>query len=222
MENEYLKLKEFWNEYFKNSQTFEVAGKWIEDENFNSAIKKYIREGAKVLDFGCGNGWGLIEIAYTVNLGEGIGMDQSEYAVECSNRTVEASNIGNLKFVVGDETTMDNYRDYFDVVFSINTFDVITNEALENVALGCQKVLQKGGYLLVGLNPDYPMIFLEKAGYEKKNGYLIKNDIIRGNFKTTDEWIEFLSKYFTFVEKVDFALTELDKTYPRRMLVLKK
>ena len=54
------------------------------------------------MDFGCGNGWGLIEIAYTVNLGEGIGMDQSEYAVECSNRTVEASNIGNLKFVVGD------------------------------------------------------------------------------------------------------------------------
>ena len=38
---------------------------------------------------------------------------------------------------------MDNYRDYFDVVFSINTFDVITNEALENVALGCQKVLQR-------------------------------------------------------------------------------
>ena len=30
-----------------------------------------------------------------------------------------------------------------------------------------------------------------------------------------------MSKYFTFVEKVDFALTELDKTYPRRMLVLK-
>ena len=70
MENEYLKLKEFWNETLKNDDTNEVLGKWIEDDNFNNTIKKYIKEGSRVLDFGCGMGWGLIEIAYTVNIKE--------------------------------------------------------------------------------------------------------------------------------------------------------
>lgn len=222
MNDEYVKLKEFWNEYFKNIQSGEVPGKWIEDENFNQAIKKYIKEHSKVLDFGCGNGWGLIEISYTVQIDEGIGVDQSINAIISSNQTKEASKINNLKFILGDENTLDNYKEYFDTVFSVNTFDVLTNDALEDVILSCKKVLKKDGYLLVSINPDFPLSFFEKNGYEIKGDYIYKNNILRGNIKTTEEWIELLSKHFNFVEVVTYALMDIEKTYPRRMLVFKK
>ena len=91
MNDEYLKLKDFWNNHFKDSKSDEVLGKWVEDENFNRTIKKYIKEGSKVLDFGSGRGWGLIELAYTVNIEEGIGIDQSINAVNTCNQTIEAS-----------------------------------------------------------------------------------------------------------------------------------
>ena len=51
---------------------------------------------------------------------------------------------------------------------------------------------------------------------------MYKDNILRGNYKTNDEWIAYISKYFEYVETVNFALSELEKTYPRRMLIFKK
>jgi SAM-dependent methyltransferase len=222
MNDEYLKLKDFWNNHFKDSKSDEVLGKWVEDENFNRTVKKYIKEGSKVLDFGSGRGWGLIELAYTVNIEEGIGIDQSINAVNTCNQTIEASKIKNLKFIVGDENTLDNYIDYFDAVLTVNTFDVITDEALENVILSCKKVLKNDGYLLVSINPDFPLSFFEEKGFQIKNDCIYRDNIFRSNNKTNDEWIEYLSQHFEFIEFVTFALSEMEKTYPRRMFVFKK
>lgn len=222
MESDYLKLKDFWNNYFQEIKSGEVLGKWVEDENFNGAIKKYIKEGSKVLDFGSGRGWGLIEIAYTVPILEGIGIDQSSNATISAQQTAEASKLNHLMFIAGDEETLNNYVDYFDTIFSVNTFDVIPDDALEKIMLACKKSLKKDGYLLVSINPDFPVAFFEKNGYVIKDGCIYKDDIFRGNNKTNDEWINYLSKYFDFVELITYALFEIEKTYPRRMLVFKK
>jgi cyclopropane fatty-acyl-phospholipid synthase-like methyltransferase len=220
--NEYLKLKEFWNEYFKNIEKYVVSGKFVNDDNFNGAVEKYIKADSKVLDFGCGSGWGLIEIAYTVNIMEGIGVDQSSNAIDIANLAAEASNMQNLNFIVGDENTLSNYCDYFDSVISINTFDVVSDEVLENMTLSCNNALKKNGYLLVSINPDFPLDVYEKNGYEIKNGYIYKDGILRGNYKTTEQWIEFFSQYYKFEELITFALSDIEKKYPRRMFVLKK
>lgn len=222
MNDEYNKLKAFWNQHFSQSKSGEILGKWVTDENFNRIIKEYITPNSRVLDFGCGNGWGIIEIGYTVKLNEGIGMDQSEEAIKAASLTLKASKIKKIKFVHGDENTLKNYNGYFDSIFTVNTLDVITNEALDDALLSCKKALKKGGYLIVAINPDFPFSFYEKNGYEIKNGYIFKNDILRGNLKTTQEWKGYLSRYFAFVEMVEVALVETEKTYPRRMFILKK
>ncbi len=58
---QYLKLLDFWNKALKSDEVYKTNGKWIKDDNFNSTLKKYINENSKVLDFGCGSGWALIE-----------------------------------------------------------------------------------------------------------------------------------------------------------------
>ena len=63
---------------------------------------------------------------------------------------------------------MDDYNDHFDAVFSANTLDVITDEALSDVLVSCKKVLKKDGYLLVSINPDYPDSLLEKSDIQKE------------------------------------------------------
>ena len=48
-----------------------ITSKWVTDEVFNEVIQKYIPEQSSILDYGCGLGWALFEIANTILLEKG-------------------------------------------------------------------------------------------------------------------------------------------------------
>ena len=107
---QYLKLLDFWNKTLKSDEVYKTNGKWIKDDNFNSTLKKYINENSKVLDFGCGSGWALIEASYTTAFKKGIGIDQSINGIECASKVTELSNIKNIEFIVGNQNCLKNYQ----------------------------------------------------------------------------------------------------------------
>jgi len=219
--NENEKLKEFWNKSMEGATPEKIEGKWIEEKSFNDLIHKYFKENDNILDYGCGSGWGLIELAYSFEKLNGVGIDQSKAMIDYANGCANLSNLTNIHFEVGDESTLKNYQDYFDGCLSINTIDVLEDEVIEKILVSLKQALKKDGYLLIGINPEFPHDFLTQMGYEFKEGYMFKNDILRGNEKTIEQWNLLLGKYFDVIENTTFCVEERDNQYPRRMFVLR-
>ncbi len=218
---QYLKLLDFWNKTLKSDEVYKTNGKWINDDNFNSTLKKYINENSKVLYFGCGSGWALIEASYTTAFKKGIGIDQSINGIECASKVTELSNIKNIEFIVGDQNCLKNYQNEFDFCMSINLVDVLPDNIIYDVLKDLSLAVKPNGYLMNAINPDFSFEFLQSIGYVKKDCCIYKDSIFRGNLKTNEEWINIFKQYFEFVEYKEFVLSEREKDYPRRMFILK-
>jgi len=221
MNSDYKTLKDFWNNSLKIERTDKVEGKWCTEDSFNNLMKKYIKEGDNVLDFGCGSGWASFEIHYTIPNLTILGIDQGKDAIDYCNRCAKASELTNITFVASEGDYLDNIEDKFDVVVSFNVFDVIPDEVIDTILPRLQKSVKNGGYLLVGINPELPDDILAKIGFVKKDGRMYKDGIMRANDKTLDQWKDYFSKYFEVVETTTFCVIEREHSYPRRMIVLK-
>jgi len=222
LEKENKDLQAFWDSFFEGAEPEAIEGKWIEDETFNSSIKKYVKEDSNVLDYGCGTGWALIEIARTVPFKNGIGIDTGANAIKYAAGCAEKSGDKNLAFITGDQTELQAYPEYFDVAVSFNVIDVLPDDITKEVLEAIKKSLKPGGVALIGINPDFPKDLLEKMGYTFKDGYMYKDEILRGNDKTLEQWESLLKEYFTLVETTTIALVDREKQYPRRFFILKK
>jgi len=216
MENDYKNLKEFWNSAFATDEVEAVNGKWVTKEKFNKVINTFLHDNDVVLDYGTGSGWGLIELAYTKNIKEGIGIDTSENGVNYANKVSNLSNLNNLNFLVGDETILDNYVKHFNFVFSVNVLDVVPDEIIHSILTKIKESLKPNGYIFIGLNPDFTedeLINLIKM--EKKGNFFYKNGILRANKKSIEEWTKLISSYFEVIEQFKFSLTDNEDKYPR-------
>jgi len=220
--NDYETSKQYWNHNFLGQKGNILDGKWVKEEAFNNLINTYIKKDCDVLDFGCGSGWALIEIFYTVNIHEGLGIDQSANAINLLEDTIKLSKINHLSFECGDDILLGKYLDKFDSVISINVLDVIPDETIKPILLSIKNSMKKDGYLLIGINPDFPKEYLEEKGYQYQGHYLYKDHVLRGNIKQKDDWIAMFSQFFKFVEYREFSLTEADRVFPRRMFVMQK
>ncbi len=223
--NEYEVLKNYWNDSFSNMKITKVANKWITNEVFNNKIKEFVPLDGTILDYGCGSGWALLEIAYTIPIKKGIGIDPSINGVTYAKKMLENNNneqTKKLSFVCGDEKLLDNYQKTFDFIISVNTIDVLPDEIVEKILEKIKKALKNKGVVMFCVNPLFSSDFLiNKLGMEKNGNCFYKNSILRLNFKSDEEWIKLLSKYFKFIETNNFILTEGENKCPRRMFVLK-
>ena len=101
-----------------------MEGRW---EKVAKLMAEYygLKAGEKILDIGCGKGFLLYDFTKVVPGIEVYGIDISEYAIQNSKEEIgpslQVSNCTNLPFE-------DNYFDY---VYSINTFHNLHNEDLE-------------------------------------------------------------------------------------------
>jgi len=222
MSDYYKKSIEFWNEQFNNLEVSPIKEKFILFDSFNNTIKKYIKENDYVLDFGCGDGWCVTELFYTIDNIKGLGIDQSENAINYAKEIVKVSNIKNIEFVKGDELLLDNYKDVFDAAISVNCIDVIPDDIVRSILSHIKDSLKSGAYFIVCINPDFDESFLSSIGYIKEGQYLYKNGILRGNEHSKEEWIDIFKEYFSFIEYNEFEVVEKDLNYKRRMFILKK
>ncbi|MGN1295774.1 MAG: class I SAM-dependent methyltransferase [Bacilli bacterium] len=222
MINENSKLIEFWNEAFKGLEEGIIEGRFIKEESFDNIIDKYIKDDTKILDFGCGSGWASFELLFRKKNSEIVGVDTSQNAISYLTRMKEINGFNNISFRNGNENLLDEYQDYFNVAVSFNVIDVLNDDVIVNILSKVKKSLKEDGLFLVSINPDFPMELLHNNGYVMENNHLYKDGILRGNIKSKDEWINLFSTYFSFVEYVEFSLSERERKYPRRMFILKK
>ncbi|MBU1131019.1 class I SAM-dependent methyltransferase [Patescibacteria group bacterium] len=146
-------IKDTKNNYNKIAEHFSQTryAPWAEFELFS----KYIKEGQKILDLGCGNGRLFFSYLKDFKV-EYYGLDNSEKLIEIAKnknpKIQETSNkqYPNPKFQTGEMTTLPYKDNYFDLIFCIATFHHLPTKVLRLKTLSeIRRVLKPGGYLLM-------------------------------------------------------------------------
>ncbi len=110
-------------------------------------LKKYLRQGLKVLDIGCGPGTITLGVAAAVEPGQVVGIDPSEeYLAEAREWAAEVEHAGNITFMVGDSHSLDFPDNTFDIVYSHTALHFFLDPV---GALKEQKRVAKGGGWLI-------------------------------------------------------------------------
>lgn len=104
---------------------------------------KYIKEGEKVLDLGCGNGR-LLDLFKDKKI-DYIGIDNSEKLIEIAKKKCP-----DAKFQVADALNLSFPDNYFDKIFSIAVLHHIPSEEFRLQSLKeAKRVLKPGGLLIL-------------------------------------------------------------------------
>lgn len=219
--NDYLKLKEFWNEALIGDASY-MKDKFVTSEVINNIFNKYITNSSCVLDYGCGSGWALFEIYNTVMFKEGTGIDTSSNAISALQKVVKDNNLSNISFFEGDHNTLTNSKKQYDFIISVNVLDVVPDEILKEILNSLLVSLKENAHLLICLNHEFSKEELSNLLQMTCMGnYYYKNDILRCNYKSHEEWKELFSTYANVVEDGTFVLFDGEK-YARQYFLLKK
>lgn len=108
-------------------------------------FKQYVHRGARVVDLGCGDGYGsykLAKVGYSVT-----GIDVSEEMVEKANSLAESDM--NLHFSKGDIATIAVPDRHYDAVIAINSLE--WTESPLHVLEEMKRVVKPGGKACVGI-----------------------------------------------------------------------
>jgi len=143
-----------------------VAEKIVEHYNLNA--------DSRVLDVGCGKAFLLYEITQAVPGIEVAGIDISQYAIENSKEEVRPF----LK--LGSATVLPWPNQYFDLVFTINTFHNLLNFDLMAALKEMQRVGRKDRYVCV-----------ESYRNEAEKANLLYWQLTCETFYRPDEWLWF-------------------------------
>lgn len=110
-------IRHYWNNRAKLGEeagTRDIIAKLIEVE----AIAKYVADGMKILEVGCGNGMTATQLAkrFKVNI---FGLDYAPKMVEAARNLAAKERLkGRVRFDVGDVCAMPNFRDRFDLIYT--------------------------------------------------------------------------------------------------------
>lgn len=138
-------------------------------------IAKYIHDGMKILDIGCGNGVTAIEMArrHEVNI---LGIDFAEEMVKAANEILSTVQLrGSVRFEIGDVNKLEKFKEKFDLIYTERTLINLPDWPAQKKAIGkIVSLLTDGGIYvmcensqdgldkinslrkLVGLNPITP------------------------------------------------------------------
>ena len=125
----------------------------------------------KILDVGCGKGYLLFDFLKVIPDAEIFGIDISNYAIENSKKEIRK----NLQ--TGNATELPWPDNYFDLVYSINTFHNLHNYDLD-------KALRE--FDRVGKNNKY--ICVESYRTEEEKANLLYWQVTCESFCTPEEW----------------------------------
>lgn len=220
---DYEKSLDFWDHSFLGAKEEKVTSKFVESLEFNQALTDHVNKDSTVLDFGCGSGWGLLEMYLTSPFSTGLGLDPSSNSIAFANKTATLS-LGYknpLIYKQGNQDFLADYPECFDFFLSVNTIDVCKDEVGLAILKGLQSSLKKGSYGLIMLNPEFTKAELNKLGFTENNGAFYKNGIYRLNCKTHEEWKKEISSFFT-IDKSAFITLFHKENFKRQFFLVKK
>jgi ubiquinone/menaquinone biosynthesis C-methylase UbiE len=110
-------IRNHWN---KRAILGELAGSkdYLAKQLEIEAIAKYVKDGQKVLDFGCGNGITAIELArrYSIDI---IGIDYASEMVKAACELAKNEFLkGKVSFITGDAQDLDRFSERFDLIYT--------------------------------------------------------------------------------------------------------
>jgi len=147
-----------------------IEGRW--EKVARKMIDHYsLPENPKILDVGCGKGFLLFDFLKVMPESEIFGIDISEYAIQNSKEEIRK----NLQ--IGSATNLPWPDNYFDLVFSINTFHNLHNYELEPALREFERV---------GKNNKYICVESYRTEEEKTN--LLYWQVTCEAFCTPEEW----------------------------------
>lgn len=116
--------------------------RWNIWDEFN-VFKKYIKEGDRIIDVGCGNGR-LLELFKGENINY-TGVDISDRLINLARKKHPDNN-----FVVADNLNLPFSDNNFDKVFSIAVLHTIpSNQLREKAIIELKRILKPGGFLFI-------------------------------------------------------------------------
>jgi ubiquinone/menaquinone biosynthesis C-methylase UbiE len=113
-----------------------------------SMMKLGIKPDMKVVDIGCGTGSVSFMISPMVGeLGQVVGVDSNQYAINYCNEIARSQGILNAKFIISDATNLDFESHTFDVSYSRFLFQHVkdASQALREMV----RVTKPGGVVMV-------------------------------------------------------------------------
>ncbi len=147
-----------------------IEGRW--EKVAREMIDHYsLPENPKILDVGCGKGFLLFDFLKVMPESEIFGIDISDYAIQNSKEEIRK----NLQ--IGNATNLPWPDNYFDLVFSINTFHNLHNYELEQALREFERV---------GKNNKYICVESYRTEEEKTN--LLYWQVTCEAFCTPEEW----------------------------------
>lgn len=222
-------LVAFWNEAIKLPEDYKEEVRKATDNSVMDIVPsqklydavKELGSCKKVLDYGCGSGWGAIVAAsngckdvLAVDLGKNI-TDAAKFYADVLG--------ANTKTEVIDENWIKNVPACtFDGLVCSNVLDVVPLETAENIVKEMARITTSDAKIVIGLN-----FYMSKEMAKKRNielvddMYLFVNDVLRLSSLSDDEWKIIFAPYFEVV-KLDYFAWEGEEKESRRLFVLKK
>ena len=147
-----------------------MEGRW--DKVANAMIDHYkLPERPKILDIGCGKGYLLYDFSKLLPNSEIYGIDISEYAIKNSKEEIKN------RLQIGNATKLPWPDDYFDLVYSLNTFHNLHNYDLDLSLREMQRVSKQFQYICV-----------ESYRTEEEKANLLYWQVTCEAFCTPEEW----------------------------------
>jgi ubiquinone/menaquinone biosynthesis C-methylase UbiE len=120
--------------------------KWIQSPN--KILKSYIKEGMKVIDFGCGPGYFTLEIARLVGeSGKVIAVDLQQGMLDIVRHKIEGTELEKRITLVKCESDSINVHENVDSVFAFYVIHEVPDK--RNFFANVKNILKTGGILYI-------------------------------------------------------------------------
>ena len=224
-------LVEFWNsaialpeDYKKEvleASDFEVKDIVPAEKLFN-AVKK-LGLCNKVLDYGCGSGWGAI-VAASSGCNDVLAVDLGSSIIDSTKFYIEVFKLQKkVKAQVIDENWLKSVPSKtFDGLVCSNVLDVLPQETSQEIVKELARITTDNARIVIGLNFYMSAEMAVKRNIQLVDDkYLFVNDVLRLTSLSDEEWKNVFSPYFEVV-KLDYFAWEGEPKETRRLFVLKK
>ena len=222
-------LVAFWNEAIKLPEDYKEEVRKATDNSVMDIVPsqklydavKELGSCKKVLDYGCGSGWGAI-VAASNGCKDVLAVDLGSSITDAARFYADVLGV-NIKTEVIDENWIKNAPACsFDGLICSNVLDVVPLETAETIVKEMARITTSDARIVIGLN-----FYMSKEMAKKRNlelvddMYLFVNDVLRLSSLSDDEWKNMFAPYFDVV-KLDYFAWEGEEKESRRLFVLKK
>lgn len=193
----YEKEKDLWNDIFADYKPADLNTMRLSVEpTFDACLQIFADKTRRVLDFGCGTGDILFQYAQCGKDKKGVGIDEAEKGIAFACATARLSGYHQLHFLTGDENLLASFEEEeFDGIILSNVLDVMPDKIAHETIEKLNRILKKGGYWFIKLNPYYSNKELQELDYKRMGFHLYEEDgVLRLRQESTKHWEKALDK----------------------------